>query len=246
MSVAEWIWLLVAGVGTGLVGYLTGLASLVSYPVLLSAGLTPVVANATNTVGLIGIGLGSTARSTKMLRSRSRRDLALELAIALAGGGMGAGLLLLGGDGVFARVVPWLIVAASIAIVASPRLRTLRGEGDSPVAAKLALLALCIYGGYFGAGSGTMYLAVMLVLTSADLLVTMVMKSLLLGVANLAAAVIFIISGSVDWRAAIALGLGCLLGGNLGPAVQKHIPPALLRWGVAVAGLVLAVYLWRR
>lgn len=245
MSVAEWMWLLVAGVATGLIGYLTGLASLVSYPVLLQAGLSPVAANATNTVGLIGIGLGATTRSAKLLRSHSRRDLATDLLLALVGGGIGAGLLLVGGDAVFARIVPWLIVAASVAIVASPRLRTLRGEGDNPVVARVALLCLCVYGGYFGAGSGTMYLAVMLVLTSIDLLTTMVMKSLLLGVANLAASIIFIVSGSVHWPAAIALGLGCLLGGNLGPAVQKHIPPALLRWGVAVAGLVLAVYLWR-
>lgn len=245
MSVSEWIWLWVAGVGTGLVGYLTGLASLVSYPVLLGAGLSPVAANATNTVGLIGIGLGSTARSAKLLRNHSRRELAIDLTLALVGGALGAGLLLLGGDDAFARVVPWLIVAASVAIVASPRLRTLRGEGDNPVSARVALTLLCVYGGYFGAGSGTMYLAVMLVLTSVDLLTTMVMKSLLLGVANVAASIIFIVSGSVHWPAAIALGLGCLLGGNVGPIVQKHIPPALLRWAVAAAGLVLAVYLWR-
>lgn len=246
MTITEWLLLLVAGVGTGLVGYLTGLASLVSYPVLLSVGLSPVVANATNTVGLVGIGIGSTARSASMLRGRDPRALGRDLAIALVGGGFGAGLLLLGGNEVFAVVVPWLIVAASVAIVLSPRLRTMRTSADagaSPIAASTALFLLCTYGGYFGAGSGTMYLAVMLLLTSEDFLTSMVLKSLLLGISNLAASVVFIVRGAVDWPAAIALGLGCLLGGNLGPAVQKRIPEKVLRYGVAVAGLGLAAWL---
>lgn len=62
MSIATFGWLVLAGIGSGLVGYLTGLASLVSYPALLAAGLPPLSANVSNTIGLIGVGVGSTAR----------------------------------------------------------------------------------------------------------------------------------------------------------------------------------------
>ncbi len=243
MTITDLLLLVVAGVGTGLVGYLTGLASLVSYPSLLAVGLSPVAANVTNTLGLIGIGLGATTRSARLLRGRGRRDLLVQVMIALLGGLTGAALLLLGGNGVFARVVPWLVAVASVALLLSPRLRALRGGTDSRAAALIALFPLCVYGGYFGAGAGVMYLATMLVLTSESLHVSMILRSVLLGISNLSASVIFVSFGPVDWPAAIALGVGCVAGGNLGPVVQRLIPPAVLRVIVALCGIGLAVWL---
>ena len=243
MSVSDLLLLLLAGVGTGLVGYLTGLASLVSYPALLAVGLPPVAANVTNTLALIGIGVGATTRSARLLAGRGRRELALQVVIALAGGATGASLLLLGGNAVFSRVVPWLVALASVALLVSPRLRELHGSGESRLAALLVLFPLCVYGGYFGAGAGVMYLATMLVLTADDLPTSMIVRSVLLGVSNLAASIVFIGFGPVNWAAAVALGVGCIAGGNLGPAVQRLIPQAVLRAIVAVCGLGLAVWL---
>ena len=243
MTASDLLLLVLAGVGTGLVGYLTGLASLVSYPALLAAGLSPVAANVTNTLALIGIGVGATTRSARLLRGRGRRELAVQLVIALVGGTTGAALLLLGGNTVFARVVPWLVALASLALLASPRLRALHGAGDSRIAALIVLFPLCVYGGYFGAGAGVMYLAIMLVLTADDLETSMLVRSVLLGTSNLAASLVFVGYGPVDWAAAVALGLGCVLGGNLGPVVQRLFPPTVLRVIVALSGLGLAVWL---
>ncbi len=246
MTITDLLLLVVAGVGTGLIGYLTGLASLVSFPSLLAVGLSPVAANVTNTLGLIGIGLGATTRSARLLRGRGRRDLLVKVTIALLGGLAGAVLLLLGGNAVFARVVPWLVALASVALLLSPRLRALRGGTDSRTAALIALFPLCVYGGYFGAGAGVMYLATMLVLTSEGLHVSMILRSVLLGVSNLAASVVFVSFGPVEWPAAVALGVGCVAGGNLGPVVQRLIPPAVLRVIVALCGVGLAVWLAAR
>lgn len=243
MSAADLLLLVLAGVATGLIGYLTGLASLVSYPALLAAGLSPVAANVTNTLALIGIGVGATTRSARLLGGRGRRQLGVQVAIALAGGATGAVLLLLGGNAVFARVVPWLVALASLALLVSPRLRALHGSADSRGAALVALFPLCVYGGYFGAGAGVMYLAIMLVLTADDLATSMIVRSVLLGVSNLAASLVFLGFGPVNWAAAVALGLGCVAGGNLGPAVQRLIPPAVLRVVVALCGLGLAGWL---
>jgi len=235
--------LMVAGVGSGLAGYLTGLASLVSYPALLAAGLPPLLANTTNTVGVVGIGVGSSARSFRFLLGRDRRTLMLNLVTALVGGLAGSVLLLVGGDRVFTVLVPWLIGTASIALLFSPKLRALHGETESRLAAGFALFLLCIYGGYFGAGAGVMYIAVMTILTKDGLGTSLIMKSLIFAVANLTASVIFIVTGHVDWPAAIAMGVGSLIGGFLGPTVQRWIPEPVLRIGVSLGGVGLALWL---
>ncbi|HHW83691.1 MAG TPA: sulfite exporter TauE/SafE family protein [Actinomycetales bacterium] len=238
--------LLVAGVGTGLVGYLTGLASIISYPALLAAGLPPVAANATNTVALVGVGVGATARASRLaFADRPRRTLQ-QLALALVGGGVGGGLLLLGGDDVFAVIVPWLIILGSVMLLASPRLTRLRGEGEYWRGYLVALFLVSIYCGYFGAGAGVLVLATTAILTSIPFQRAMVLKSLLLGVANIVASLIFIVSGVVNWWAAAAMGIGCLIGGSLGPPIQKLIPETVLRPVVAAAGFFMAVWLWVR
>lgn len=240
--------LVVAGVGTGLIGYLTGLASLVSYPALLAAGLSPVTANVSNTLGLVGIGVGSTARAGRQFRGDGS-FLLRQIAVAAVGGLVGAALLLLGGESTFEAIVPWLIVLGSVALLASPRLQKMRGDSGQPVIYLVALFLICIYGGYFGAGAGVIYLAVTLIATAEPFYRTMVLKSLLLGVTNLVAAVAFIVASFVfgtpiNWLAALALGVGCIFGGWLGPRIQEFLPPNALRIFVAVCGFGLAVWLW--
>lgn len=241
--------LVLAGVGTGIVGYLTGLASLVSYPALLAAGLSPVTANVTNTLGLVGIGVGTTARAGRRFRGE-RTSLLRQVAVAASGGLIGALLLLLGGEDTFAAIVPWLIILASLALLLQPWISKLRGEGGESLPVYLiALFVICIYGGYFGAGAGTIYLAVTLIATAEPFGRAMVLKSILLGVSNLIAAIVFIVAafafdGPVSWWAALALGLGCIVGGWLGPRLQDFLPERGLRVAVAICGLGLAVWLW--
>lgn len=240
--------LILAGVGTGLVGYLTGLASLVSYPALLAAGLSPVTANVSNTLGLVGIGIGSTARAGRQFRGDGS-FLIRQIIVAAVGGLIGAALLLLGGESTFEAIVPWLIVLGSVALLASPRLQKMRGDRQQPVAYLIALFLICIYGGYFGAGAGVIYLAVTLIATAEPFFRTMVLKSLLLGITNLVAALAFVVASFVfatpiNWLAALALGLGCVFGGWLGPRIQEFLPPNGLRIFVGLCGFGLAVWLW--
>ena len=242
--------LIVAGVGTGVVGYLTGLASLVSYPALLGAGLSPVTANVSNTLGLVGIGIGTTARAGRQFRGQ-RAHLVPQLLVAAGGGLVGAVLLLTGGESTFEAVVPWLIILGSLALLAQPWLGRLRGDQNNHAIYLIALFLVCLYGGYFGAGAGVIYLAITLIATSEPFGRAMVLKSILLGVTNLVAAIAFIVAalvlgGPVNWLAALALGLGCLVGGWLGPRIQEYLPEKGLRIVVALCGFGLAVWLWVR
>lgn len=244
MPLQTLLFLVLAGVGAGLVGYLTGLASLVSYPAMLAAGLPPVAANVTQTLGLLWTGVGSTARALGVVRESSRRELTTLALLSTAGSLGGAGLLLLAGEGAFRVIVPWLVFVAAISVVASPWLISRRSGADLPVAHTVAVLLVSVYGGYFGAGAGTMFIALFLLTTSVGFGRAMVLKSVLVTVVNGVASLLFVWFAPVHWPAAIALALGCLLGGNLGPWVQGFVPEAGLRWGVGVSGLVLAGWLW--
>ncbi|MDH3008607.1 MULTISPECIES: sulfite exporter TauE/SafE family protein [Gordonia] len=244
MSLTDLALLVVAGFGAGLIGYITGLASIVSYPALLAVGLTPIAANVTNTVALVAVGVGSTAQSGKALLDGDRRRLVIGLIAALIGGTLGAVLLLLTPAEAFEALVPFLVAIAAIALLVQPVLRRwATSHAERPWIFVVGLTLICIYGGYFGAGAGIMILALMLVVTSEPLWRAALSKSVFLGVANAVAAVGFMIFGPVDWWAALAMAIGCLLGGWCGPPVVKRLPAGPLRIVVGLCGLGLAVWL---
>jgi uncharacterized membrane protein YfcA len=234
--------IVVAGFFTGLIGFVTGLASIISYPALLAAGLAPVSANVTNTVAMVAVGVGSSTNSFAAL-VMERRDVVKYGLCAAAGGLGGAILLLLAPAESFERIVPFLIASASLALFAQPKLRALAGERTFPRLYPIGIFLIAIYGGYFGAGAGVMFLALMLVATSETIWRASLIKSLLTGIANAVAAVGFAFFGPVHWVAALAMAIGAFAGGWCGPPVVRVIPPTALRIAVAIGGLGLAAWL---
>ena len=164
----------------------------------------------------------------------------------MLGGSAGAGLLLLTPSDTFEKIAPWLIGAASLAIMIRPRIRPEPSEGERPDA-RAGLIAsvflVGIYGGYFGAAAGVMLLALMLAGTGDTLARSNALKNVMLGIANAAAALGFIVFGAVDWAAAAPLAVGLLAGGSLGPIVVRHANANILRTLIGLAGLALAVKL---
>ncbi|MDE3204805.1 MAG: sulfite exporter TauE/SafE family protein [Acidobacteriota bacterium] len=239
----RYLWLLLAGFGGGLTGSVAGLASLVSYPALLGVGISPVSANVSNTVALLFNSVGSVWGSQPELAGQ--RTLARGLAgAAVAGGALGAALLLLTPGRIFERVVPVLIGVGSLAILV-PRRPHVAPSGHRKPRRELiaAVLAVSLYGGYFGAAGGVIMLAVLLFSTGEPLPRSNAMKNLLLGLANGVAAVGFAVFGPVRWAAALPLAVGFLAGGRLGPAIVRRVPATPIRVLICVAGLGLAVQL---
>ncbi len=244
MSAAELAFLVVAGFGAGLIGYITGLASVVSYPALLAVGLNPIAANVTNTVSLVAVGIGSTAQSGRALLDGDRRRLISGAVASLVGGTIGAVTLLITPPGAFEAIVPFLVALAAVSLLCQPVLRRwATSHSDRPWAWLVGLTVISVYGGYFGAGAGIMVLALMLVLTSEPLWRAALSKSVFLGIANTVAAVGFMIFGPVHWTAALAMAIGCLAGGWCGPPVVKRLPAEPLRIVVGIGGLALAAWL---
>jgi uncharacterized protein len=237
-----------AGVGAGLTGSVAGLASLVSYPALLAVGLSPVSANVTNTVAMLGNTIGAMAGSRPELVGQRRR-IGWLCAIAAVGGACGGALLLVTPSDSFTFVVPWLIAGGSILLLAGPRLRAaLARSGRSGAGPVTAFAAFCVavYGGYFGAAAGVLMLALLSSVWTQSLARSNAAKNMATGAANLIAAVVFAFTGKVDWPAALALCAGSIVGSWLGPAVVRRLPATPLRIAIGFAGLGLAITLaWK-
>jgi hypothetical protein len=249
MTVLEFCLLVLAGVGAGFTGSIAGLASLISYPALLAAGIPPVTANVTNTVALVLNSVGSVSASRPELHRQGARLRRLVVA-AVLGGATGMALLLLTPSTAFERIVPWLIGGASLLLLVQKPPGELAAdaathphpEGD-PWWLPIGTFAVAIYGGYFGAAAGVMMLAMYLFGTGERLPVANALKNVVLGAANATAAVGYVFLTSIAWSAALPLAIGLFLGGRLGPGVVRVTPQTLLRRLIAVAGIALAVRL---
>lgn len=233
--------LLAAGVGAGLAGAIAGLASLVSYPVLLALGLPPVTANITNTVSLLAYAVGSIVSSAPELRGKWAPTL--KLAAMSAAGGIGGALLLLVIDPkVFEWLVPIFIAGGSLWILgernvdARPRTRWATwlpwGVG-----------AVGVYGGFFGPAAGAVLLAVILAGTGLNLAEGSAVRNVTMSASSCIAAVVFIINGNIQWRYVLWLSIGYIIGSYLGPIVVRHSPARVLKTWIGIAGILLAGWL---
>lgn len=119
-SITSLLLILLAGIGAGFVGYAVGASSLVSYPALLAFGIPPVLANASNTVGVVGTGIGGVMGARKELKGQAVRSITY-VVIGAFGGVAGAFLLLKLDPSVFEFAAPVLILLSSLIIAINPR-----------------------------------------------------------------------------------------------------------------------------
>ncbi len=251
MTGLEQLAVLAAGLGAGVLTSTVGVASLLSFPVLVAVGLPPVVANVSNTIGMTPAGLSGSFGYREELREHPRVT-ATVIATCAAGAVLGAVLLLALPPGVFEAVVPWLILFTCLLVGAQPTisraLRRRRPEGEEP-AARTRMSPLTtgfstlvgVYGGYFGAGSGVMMVAVLGFGLDLELRVVNGLKTLAILSGNVVAALIFIAVAEVDWAAVGLLAAGSVIGGYVGARVGRRLPPTLFRVLIVVAGVTAAV-----
>ena len=240
------LFLVGAGAVAGLVGTAGGITSLVSYPALLLAGVAPLQASIANLVALVACWPGSAVASRPELRGHGPWLLRWGI-LAAAGGAVGSVLLLNTSAGVFSRVVPFLVAAGSLALLFQPWLAarpSWRADvGWGRLLLPAGLVTLSVYNGYFGAGSGVLLLALLLLTTDPHMATANALKNMVVGAATIISAVLFAVLTKVDWTAVAALALGLFAGSLVGPRVARRLPPAVLRWLVALTGLALAVRL---
>jgi uncharacterized membrane protein YfcA len=237
-----------AGIVAGTINTVVGSGTLVTFPVLLGFGYAPVVANVSNTVGLVPGSASGAVGYRRELVGQYQRTVPLAAASVL-GAAAGAALLLILPASAFKAIVPAFIAIALVLIIAQPRLsRAL--ERHRPVArgragplATLGVFGSGVYGGYFGAAQGILLLSILGLAISDELQRLNALKVVLAGTVNLVAAVIFIFAADVAWLAAVLIAFGSTLGGVLGAHAGRRLPPAALRVLIVIVGIIAIVRL---
>ena len=239
--------LLAAAIGSA-INSIAGGGTLLTFPAIVLLGVPPLVANATSTVALWPGALGSMWGYRGEL-SGTRTWLARFTLPSLLGGGVGAWLLLTTGEDRFARIVPFLVLGATVLfMVQGPLFRWLRGHphaGTQTPATAVFLasqFAVGIYGGYFGAGIGIVMLAVLGLMGFSNIHQMNGLKNWGGLCINAVAAGMFALSGIVNWPVALAMACGGLLGGYAGSRLAQRVGQAAVRR--AVVGVGLAAFVW--
>jgi uncharacterized membrane protein YfcA len=244
MKFSEALLLLAAGTLGGILSTSVSIASLVTYPALLALGVPPLSANMTNTVSLVLTGAGSVLGSRPELTGQGRRVIRLGI-ITAAGGGAGAAVLLLTPPRTFTVVVPVLIGCSSLLLLVQPRIKGLSpsANGGNKTVYGVALFAVAMYVGYFGAAAGVMLLLVLSMMIEESLVTVNAVKNAISGTANAMATVCFALFGDVRWVFVWPLAAGFLVGGWIGPKIVRRVPAGPFRVVVSLCGVGLAVRL---
>jgi hypothetical protein len=238
-----------AAMAAGAINAVAGGGTLVTFPALLGFGTPPLVANATSTLAL----MAGTAGSVLGYRNHVaaiRAWLWKFGPVSIAGGAIGSWLLTRTTDRVFARLVPFLILFATVVFLLQGvfnRFATPDPNRASHVWAAVAFqFAVALYGGYFGAGIGILMLASLGLLGLTNLHEMNALKTLLSAAINLVATGVFVAAGIVDWPRAAAMTAGALVGYFLGSHWSQRIAVRHVRRLIAVIGISLSVAtFWR-
>ena len=244
--------LLFAGVSGGVISAIAGGASIITFPILLATGITPVTAAVTNSVALTASNIiaAVTERSQLPPLGRSFVWLVITSSIATLAGGA---LLTLTSERVFALLIPALLGFATLLFAFTERIAawiraraTARGGSDRWTSSIIWMMPVSVYGGYFGSGIGILALAVLTIGTGGDYRSANAIKNLLIGINTGAVAVYFLLCGLVAFPHVLLMTAGAIAGGFLGARVAQRISNEAARWMVVVIGAGLTIaFAWR-
>lgn len=252
MDLVTALMLVAAGIIGGAISALVGGAAIVTFPALIAAGLSPVVATATNLVALTPGNFLAALYDRTQLPPLDRAFAGL-VAWSLLGAAIGAVLLLLTPERMFAVLLPALLGFATVLFAYAGRISAwlqaraaAQGAGAQRRHSVAAMLPVSIYGGYFGAGVGVLLLGVLSVGTGGDYRSANVIKNLVTSLNSMVAASIFIWQGIVSWPATVAMMAGALLGAYIGARIAQVVPREVMRVVVVAMGALLtAAFAWR-
>ena len=247
-----YVWLVTASFIAGAMNAMAGGGSFLSFPAMLAMGVPPIQANATNTVALWPGQLTSVAA----LREDLRRDLLLPVVTASIVGGIGGAIVLLRtGQITFLHMVPWLLLAATLLFGVSGHIsRWLRLRSETPHTPRkphalilmAALLPVCFYIGYFGAGAGFLIMSALALFGVEEMHELNSLKVLAACLSNLCAVLTFIVRGAVIWHYCLISMVFAGIGGYLGAQYARRMSAGVLRAIVVSTGcLVAAYFFWK-
>jgi uncharacterized membrane protein YfcA len=257
LTLLEAAMILAAGFAAGAINAAVGSGSLITFPTLLALGYPAVVANVTNTLGLVP---GSVAGAWGYRRElRGTWDVARPLVAASATGALLGAVLLIAFPDAFGSVVPFLVGGAVVLVLVQPwisasaRRHVRHSVEEYPRSAPrptgsvvgplllLGVLLSGVYGGYFGAAQGVLLIGILGLGLQVSLQQVNAVKNVLAGTANLVSGIVYAIFADVAWDAAGLVAVGAIAGGLLGAGLARRLPATALRAVVVVVGIVALV-----
>ena len=230
-----------AGMAAGTINTIVGSGTLITFPTLLALGVPPVLANTSNSLGLVPGSASGAYGYRRELVGQRRRFLWLAPA-TISGSIIGAVLLLVLPSSAFRSIVPVLIGLGVLLVIIGPTLnRRLHTHEGTNRWLWPAMFGNGIYGGYFGAAQGVIMMALFNVGIKDDLQRLNALKNVLSALVNGVAAIVFLIASHIDWKIAGLLAVGSLIGGQIGATVGRRLPPLLLRCVIVSVGLAAII-----
>ncbi|MBO0798504.1 MAG: sulfite exporter TauE/SafE family protein [Blastocatellia bacterium] len=252
MTIIQGALLFGSAMAAGMINSVAGGGTLLTFPSLIWAGHSPITANATSTVALVPGTLSSTLGYRRELAKTPRRFLVLMIP-SLIGGFLGAGLLKRTPPAIFASLVPYLILFATILFLVQEPIQRWRKTGDAarlPVTNRWLIGAgfyqflIAVYGGYFGAGIGILMLAALGLMGLSNIHQMNGLKNIFASSINVVAAVYFIVVGMVSWPAALLMMVGSIVGGYGAAGLARKLGQKFVRRIVVVVGLAMTISLF--
>jgi uncharacterized membrane protein YfcA len=231
----------------GLMNSVAGGGSFLTFPALVFTGVPSIIANATSTVALCP-GVLASAWAYRNEVGSLKIPLKPAVVVSIAGGIVGALLLLFTAQKTFDVIIPWLLLAATIAFAAGPRVTKAvrRKLWIGPRTLIVAQFLLGVYGGYFGGAVGIIMLAVWSLAGLRDIHAMNAGRTLLGGIMNAAAIVCFIIAGKVLWPQTSMMLAAAVVGGYIGARLARRVNPSLIRAAIIVVSVLVTIAFFRR
>lgn len=260
MTPIDALGLFAAAFGAGVLNSVAGGGQFLTFPMLIFTGVPVIQANATSSVAVWPGTVASTVGYRRELAEQRRLLLPLALT-SVIGGVLGAIVLLRTPQDTFARLVPWLLLLATLLLIfggpAVGRIRRATGRGDVPTVghqpgrAALAAMAvvqllLGVYGGYFGGGMGFVMLAAMAAIGLDNIHIMNGLKTALASCINGVAVATFVVAGAVAWPEAIVMLIGAILGGYGGAHFARQFHPKTVRAFTIVVACAMTLYFFGR
>lgn len=250
MTLAHAIFLFAAAMAGGALNSVAGGGSFIAFPALMFTGVPPVNANATNTVALWPGTAASTAAYFNVLKPH--KQLLVPLMITgIIGGLTGAYVLIKTPEKTFVKLVPWLLLFATLLLLSSPTITkwvrrhhhaTAKRSRKMVVGSALVQLAIGVYIGYFGGGAGIVMMALFAILGVESIHAINGLKTTMATVVNGVALIIFIWSRTVWWPQASLMIVGGAIGGYGGAWLAQRIEPHVVRVFAILTGFSMTIY----
>jgi uncharacterized membrane protein YfcA len=249
-SALEILSLVASAAAAGVINAVAGGGTLLTFPLLLLSGTSPLVANATSTLALF---LGTTGGVFGYRRQFAGITpwLWRFVPVSILGGYAGSWLLTHTSDRTFSKLVPFLILFATILFLGQGVIRRIAGikeagsQSPSPALVRGAIVfqfAVSVYGGYFGAGIGILMLASLGLIGLSDIHEMNALKTVLASLINLVASVQFVTAGLIDWPKTGLMTAGALVGYFVGSHFSQRIPQPRIRQLISATGVAIATW----